>query len=492
MLKKSGPRITKDLMITYSGIAVTSVVYFVYTLVLSRLVGPYQWGLYNLSKSAVSILMTIALIGINTALVKYIPELISKKAEKSAMDKIISSATYIVLISTPIVATIWYFVAPLIAEFMHDTSLVFYFRLSILWFVTGVMYNFVSDILRSHKFFKPYNFIKIINVSVLGISAVIFAIVISKDAKWLITAEVLSFVLAVLFGLFYVIKLVRPKLTRWGRNERKKLFEFGIPMAPSALLLLLVNALDRFFIGHFLNVENVGYYAVAGTFILSTAIIFDPISIVFFPNFASLITDSANHEKIKKYLSSLMNIVLFVGVAMVMIFFFMSPSLIKILFGEAYLPAVVPLKIISLNILFYGFHIVFRSLISVAHKTTVFLKLMGSAIIVSIAMNLLLVPKFGLIGASWASALAYITLAVMTLFYCHKKFKFEFKNIEFMKLIGALLILAPLLYLSNKFSVNIYILILTLVGSGVIYLAILRFFRVSWLMEGLGNIFKKQ
>ena len=489
---KSSPKITSDLIITYGAVALSAVVYFLFTLIFSRLLGPYEWGIYSLSKSASAVLITLSLLGINSALVKFIPQIITKKEGTLAQNKLLSSATYIILITTPIVATAWYFLSPWIAGLLNDDNLTFYFRLTTLWLITGVFYSFTSDFLRSHKKFRSYNLMKIVNmVMLLGI-AIAMILAIGKDAKWLITSEIFSYIISVTVGIFFIVKFRKFKFVSGGKDEVRRLFSFGLPMAPSALFLLLMSTVDRFFIGYFLDIEHVGFYSVAGTLILATAIIFDPLGLVFFPNFSSLITDPAKKEKVKKYLSSLLSIVLYIGGAVSIAFILLGPALITNLFGKIYEPAILPLQILALNILFYGFYIVFRSFIAVAYKTTIFLLMLGISMSINVVGNWFLIPKFGLAGAAVATMVSYLVLGALTLVFSHKKYPFLLGTFEICKFSISIVILAPALYFANIFSTNIYSLIFLLLALVAFYLTLLKILKVEWFNEGIRNIFKKK
>ncbi len=203
----------------------------------------------------------------------------------------------------------------------------------------------------------------------------------------------------------------------WGRAVRgrfdagraKSYARYGFPLALSLVLTLALYTADRFLIAGFLNEAQAGAYH-AGYSLASR--ILDVLFIWFgaagTPAMVQALEaggEGALKVAARQQLTT-MAFVLFPAVGgLVMV----APALGEIVIGEALRePALSVTPLISLGALFSGLNTYyFLQAFTLAKKTRLLVVAMAVPAVANIALNLALIPPFGLIGAAWATALSF-------------------------------------------------------------------------------------
>ncbi len=220
-------------------------------------------------------------------------------------------------------------------------------------------------------------------------------------------------------GTGLIAALTLPFVVRedWGRAVRgrfdagraKSYARYGFPLALSLVLTLALYTADRFLIAGFLNEAQAGAYH-AGYSLASR--ILDVLFIWFgaagTPAMVQALEaggEGALKVAARQQLTT-MAFVLFPAVGgLVMV----APALGEIVIGEALRePALSVTPLISLGALFSGLNTYyFLQAFTLAKKTRLLVVAMAVPAVANIALNLALIPPFGLIGAAWATALSF-------------------------------------------------------------------------------------
>lgn len=174
--------------------------------------------------------------------------------------------------------------------------------------------------------------------------------------------------------------------------------------------------IDKILIGEILNEQNVGLYEAAVR--ISSVGYFIPVAIV--NSYQPAITKAFSTNK-KDYWNKLENIFYFLmGVALLMALpiAFFSELIISFLFGTEYLATIPVLQVHAFSMIFV-FLGVGRGLWNITESYFKFLMIstiLGA--ITNIFLNSLLLPRFGIIGAAYATMISYFVMYIGTgLFY---------------------------------------------------------------------------
>lgn len=167
-------------------------------------------------------------------------------------------------------------------------------------------------------------------------------------------------------------------------------------------------------------------------------------------------------EGLKKILSY--SFIISVPFAVILAYF--PTVLINLFFKENYLSAAIPMSILSFGIIFLSMNNIVFNVFNGIGKPHLSTKILYIGAAFNLIFNLLLIPKFGTIGAAFTTTMSYILIQILQARYLNKFLDYNFPIKKFVLCIfSALLSIIPLLIMKEVIS-NEYILILL---SGVIY-----------------------
>lgn len=186
----------------------------------------------------------------------------------------------------------------------------------------------------------------------------------------------------------------------------------------SGLTIVLYTQVDKIMIGAFIGEEQVGYYTAAA----SIAMIWEFVPAAFINSSRTLIFESKIRDQ-QEYLIRLRKLlqgVLIMGLAVSVFFTIFGGLIIKVLYGEAFSKAEIPLQILIWSTIFAmlgsarGTWIIAEDLI----KYPKYYTLIGS--MTNLILNYLLIPAYGIIGAAVATLVSQIIVAVVAPLFFRK------------------------------------------------------------------------
>ena len=132
--------------------------------------------------------------------------------------------------------------------------------------------------------------------------------------------------------------------------------------------------------------------------------------------------------------------------------------------------------VIAVSYLLFGVYTVFSQVFTLVKKTRIIGILWGGVALLNLALNIIFVPKFGVLAAAVTTLVCYIIVAGMTIFLSTRHLKFSVGLVFIFKSIAASLVMALIVWrLSPTGMVNI--LWVTAVGTAV-------YFVILFLMKG--------
>ena len=186
----------------------------------------------------------------------------------------------------------------------------------------------------------------------------------------------------------------------------RRMNHFGLPLVPSALFLWVTNFSDRFFLVKLTDTSEVGLYSV-GVRIASAMVLLLTAFRMAWPAFAySIKSDEEAKQTYAWVLTYLVVLSTWVATALALL----SPWLVAWLAAAEFASAsrvVGPLSFAAVS--FAGF-IVLSIGIGRARRTQFNWVITGVAAVVNVALNLTLIPPYGMMGAAIATVAAYTVM----------------------------------------------------------------------------------
>jgi O-antigen/teichoic acid export membrane protein/glycosyltransferase involved in cell wall biosynthesis len=203
-----------------------------------------------------------------------------------------------------------------------------------------------------------------------------------------------------------------------GLEFDRKLFramnKFGMPLVPAALALWAINFIDRLFIALFKDQSEVGVYSVAVR--VSSAIVFMMIAFrTAWPAFAYSIEDD---REARRTYSFVLTYVVFVTCWVSLAFGVLAPWIVHLLArNPAFQRAAEAVPLLAFGAAAYTAYTVMAIGSGRARKVQWNWVIAAVAAAVNVALNVILIPPYGMEGAAIATAAAYLALFLGMMIY---------------------------------------------------------------------------
>jgi O-antigen/teichoic acid export membrane protein len=182
-----------------------------------------------------------------------------------------------------------------------------------------------------------------------------------------------------------------------------RLLRFGVPLVPAGVAMYLMSTADRWFVRFYHGDEALGLYAVAAKFALLLAVGTETFRKAWWP----IAMDSMHSGDGPHTFRTIARLYLGVVCAGIVALTFTSPWLVEWLTAPAFRDAWPIVGVLAWQGLLYGFFLIASVGIWKTEKTYLNLYLMGGAAVAGLALNQLLVPTWGGMGAAVATAVTY-------------------------------------------------------------------------------------
>jgi O-antigen/teichoic acid export membrane protein len=201
---------------------------------------------------------------------------------------------------------------------------------------------------------------------------------------------------------------------QFDRALLRRMNRFGWPLVPSALALWATNFSDRFFLVKLADVQEVGRYSLAVR-IASAMVLLLTAFRTAWPAFAYSIEDD---EEARGTYGYVLTYLLFLCSWIALALSLFAPWLVRLLAptNEDFWPAARVVPELAFAAVAFAGYIVMAIGVGRARRTQFNWVVTGAAAVLNVALNLILIPPYGMLGAAIATVAAYSLMFVgMTL-----------------------------------------------------------------------------
>jgi O-antigen/teichoic acid export membrane protein len=192
------------------------------------------------------------------------------------------------------------------------------------------------------------------------------------------------------------------------RSLLREMNRFGVPLVPSALALWATNFSDRFFLVKLADVREVGVYSI-GVRIASALVLLLTAFRTAWPAFAYSIDDDREARRTYGFVLTYL-IVLASWLALTL--GLLSPWLVRLLTTPEFYSASRVVAPLSFAGVAFAGYIVMAIGVGRARRTQFNWVVTGAGALVNVALNLILIPPYGMMGAAVAMVAAFTTMFV--------------------------------------------------------------------------------
>ena len=386
---------------------------------VARYLGPERFGLLTYAQSFVGLFTIIASLGLNGIVVR---ELVKNN---NLNDEIIGTAFWLKLIAA-------FGVLLILAVAINFTSNDTYTNILIFIIASATIFqsfNVVDFYFQSKVMSK---FVVCANIISLFLSSIVKITLILNEAPLLAFAWVIlfdSFILACGFIYFYIKKNLKFKI----KNLKLKiktatsLLKDSWPLILSGIAISIYMKIDQVMIKEMMNAEAVGQYAAAVR--LSEVWYFIPM-VITASLFPAIINAKKKNENLYYLrLQRLYDFMAFMGIAIAVTMTFLSTWITELLYGAQYNQAGSVLVIHIWAGVFVFLGVASAKWFIIENLQMLTLQKTFYGMITNIILNFILIPKYGIQGAAFATLVSQaISTYIIDFFHIKTRKMFYMKS----------------------------------------------------------------
>jgi O-antigen/teichoic acid export membrane protein len=230
-----------------------------------------------------------------------------------------------------------------------------------------------------------------------------------------LAAIVISWAVSLLLGLHYVRRLFPEVASREVKPRflGKELILFSLPSSLSVVCGMILIWVDRLYVGHFRSAAEAGTYHAASQLSISLAIVLSAFGAMMSPMTADLF-----HQHKMQRLEEIFRVstkwALYLSLPLFLIMCFVPAEIMTVAFGKPYVIGASILPVLGLGQLFNaGTGTTGSVLVMSGHQKTIAFLTAGT-MLVNVAVEFVLVPRWGMMGAATGTALTVAGLSIVS------------------------------------------------------------------------------
>lgn len=400
---------------------VSKLVGFLILVWLARYFGPDLYGKWSFALAFVTIFSVIADFGFSTLTVREIAR------DKSKTEDYILNITFLKFIFGLLSLGLMVLVIHFIKGSDPETIKLVYF-LGI-YIVLNTFASFFESIFRANEQMH-YEAICRISQSILLLGLTAFFVFqkfpILNVSFAYIYAALLGTILSFIFVLKYFFAKDKAKKPKIDFQLCKELILEAWPFGLSIVAIFLYNYFDQTMLGVMRTNREVGLYSAAFRVIFTFQVFGDVLSIAFFPQLSKKFKESTT--ALKEIFSHFQKTILICVVPLSLLLFFFAQPILLFLYGKEYIESTGVFQILTVAIAILLFSFPFSETLKAANKQKTYLLGIGTGALLNVILNFVLIPSFGMIGASVATLISEIYIYIFMWYELQKIWKTSLKN----------------------------------------------------------------
>lgn len=275
-------------------------------------------------------------------------------------------------------------------------------QVSVWWAGMAAVTNATLAVLRSQDRLASFAVVSMLQSTVAEATGLLLVLLVDDTAWWAITGKAIAQGLAMVVSL----QLTRPLPLRFAdRDLVDKLLRFSLPLVPNALAVFVMGASDRFVVLNKLGDNELARYAVAYNIGSISILLLSVLNTAWLPRFfnaervgSHTLLLSASRDAMYRVLLPLI-----LGHALVM------PVMLRLWAPPSYDPGglVLLTGVVIVSVVPYAAGLSATRSLMIAGRTLPISISAGVAAVANLALNLVLVPHFELLGAAASTFIAY-------------------------------------------------------------------------------------
>ena len=370
---------------------------------LARILGAENIGHIAIVTATLSLIRLPAGVGTFTVVNKLVAE---NADDIRAQKEVVGTAIWINLVTTLLIAVASWFVLSS-TTWLNDPVANSLLRILIVFLPLMVYSEVFRNALMGQRRMQTVAKLDI------ALSVISILVVVPMASIWLLRGWFVNQVLVIVLGCGLLVWNLRKILSlKWNGVVAKKIATIGSYAFLGQLLGTLVLQFDTLSVGNMLSPQVTGVYNTAALVAQQMLVLPGAILTVAFPVVAQ---NRDNPKGLKERYWELFRKIGALAIVVSSIMWFLSPMFFA-LFGQEFNQSVSPFRVLMLGFIARSLYILDNTYLDALGRTDITFVSALFAAICTIVLNLTFIPRWGIMGAAWATTLSmFVSLAVRQL-----------------------------------------------------------------------------
>lgn len=433
--------------------AILNIIYTISNIVFPMITFPYVsrilladgMGKVSFFTAVANYAIMIASLGISTYGIRATAKVRDNKYELS---KTVAELLIINVSMTAVVLAMLFVSIPLVGKFQDDVALLIINSVLIIGSALGINWLYSG--------LEQYSYITKRSIIFKMISLILVFLFVHKRSDYAIYAAIVVFSST---GSYLINFIYARKFVSFRNLGKLNLAQHLKPMMllfASSLAVNVYTNLDTVMLGFISGDREVGLYTVAVKVKWLLLAVINAISAVLLPRLSYYISEKKT-EEFKRILKKSIVVIFMLSIPLSVFFNMEARNSILLLGGEDYVGATLCMRIVLPILLISGFsNITGNQILIPLGKDSCFMKAIVAGSLVDLVMNVILMPKYGAVGAAVATLIAECTQMSIQLHFAKDYIWSNIQKKPIMKILFSTLI-AMVVVSGLKYVLNVHI-----------------------------------
>lgn len=371
----------------------------------TRFLTPADYGVMALVSMYTQLMFVLINLGQSFALFRFYYDHDSDEAR----ERVVAASLWIVLLfSLPLAAVPLFVSRPLASLILGDGSLWFLMMIGTGTVLCKVLLRMPFTLMRAGNDARRYATWSITRNGLTTVLAVGLVAGVHLGATGVVSSQFLAELTMCLLLTGTTLRMLRAGF-HW-KDIRAQLL-FGLPLLPAGAASFVIDLVDRWFIKHYASVSDVGIYSLGYRFgeILAFVVTAFQLS---WPQFVFAHRREPGAPRLYAQMTTYWAALLFF---LWLCLSAAAPELLYVVATPAYYGAASVIPVVALALTLDGLTFMANIGAMFSKRSVIRMAAAIPGALVNLALNFLLIPTYGMMGAAWATAAAFLVQVAVTL-----------------------------------------------------------------------------
>ena len=388
---------------------------FLARVLVARLLGKVDYGAVALGYTLLTFASIVVVLGTDTGVGRYLPRFDDVEHRRGAL----VSAYQIVLPIGVLLAVVGAVLANPIATLVFDKpGIAPVIRVFALTIPLAAFVRLTIGGVRGMKESLPRVYIQNVALPLARFALVAIALLVGFRAVGIAWAYAGAYGVATALSVVYLVRRTPMFAGATPVPMRGKLLAFSIPLMLTATMDNLFHNADTFLLGALVSTGEVGVYDAVYRIGQLLTVVLTSFGFLFMPTISE-VHSNGTHDEMRRLYQLVSKWIVFVTLPIFLVIAFFPEVVIEITFGPEYRSGA-----LTLSVLAVGFFITAgagpngNALTAIGKPRTIMYDNVA-VVVINVALNLLLIPHYSILGAAIATTIGYVLMdgLYLTQFY---------------------------------------------------------------------------